>query len=120
MPYVDAILIFLFSLLIGTAAILVGARLVVDRDAGVFNAAFTALVGALAWAASALFLDWIPLVGVFLMLLVWVGIINWRYPGGFRAAVGIGFVAWVVAVAIVYALAGLGVVAPEALGIPWI
>lgn len=59
-----------------------------------------------------------PLVGGTLMLVVWVGAINWRYPGGWIEAVAIGVVAWVVAVAVVYALAVAGYVAPETVGIP--
>lgn len=122
MPLVDAVFVFVASLLVGTVAILVGVRLIVDRDAGVTSATFTALLGAAIWAASSAALEWvpalewIPLVGGALMLVVWIGAINWRYPGGLGDAVAIGFVAWIVAVAIVYALAFAGYVAPESLG----
>ena len=116
--YVDAVVIFVLSLLVGSIAILVGARLLVDSDAGLGNAALTALLGALAWAASSVLVGWMPLVGVVLMLVIWIGVINWRYPGGWWTAAGIGFVAWLVAVGIVYGLAAMGLVAPEALGIP--
>ena len=53
-----------------------------------------------------------PLVGGTLMLVVWIGAINWRYPGGWIEAVAIGVVA------VVYALAVAGYVAPETVGIP--
>ncbi|WP_049922571.1 hypothetical protein [Halopiger djelfimassiliensis] len=118
MALIDTVLVFVFSLLIGTVAILTGARLVLDTEAGFFNAVLTALIGAAVWAASSYFVGWLPLVGVVLMLAVWVGVINWRYPGGWGSAVAIGFVAWVVAVGIVYAAALAGFVAPEALGVP--
>ncbi|WP_255170425.1 hypothetical protein [Natrononativus amylolyticus] len=118
MAVADAVLIFLLSLLVGTVAILAGARLIVDSEADFANATLTALVGAIVWAASSLLVGWIPIVGVLLMLVAWIGVINWRYPGGWGTAVGIGFVAWVVAVAIVYAFTLLGVIAPDALGIP--
>lgn len=124
MTLVDAALIFVASLVVGTVAILAGAKLIVDTDAGVPNALLTAVVGAAVWAASSAvlewvpLLEWIPLLGVVLMLLAWVAVINWRYPGGWGEAAAIGFVAWVVAIAIVYALSVVGVVTPEALGVP--
>lgn len=118
MAVADAVLIFLLSLFVGAVAILVGARLIVDAQAGFANATLTAFVGAIVWAASSLLVGWIPIVGVLLMLLAWIAVINWRYPGGWGTAVGIGFVAWIIAVAIVYAFAVVGVITPEALGIP--
>ena len=118
MAVADAILIFVLSLLVGTAGILAGVRLVLDRDAGFVNAAVTALVGSIVWAITSFFVGWVPILGVVLLLLVWIGVINWRYPGGWGAAVAIGFVAWLVAVGIVYAFAAIGFVTPDALGIP--
>ncbi|ELY56997.1 hypothetical protein [Natronolimnohabitans innermongolicus] len=118
MSAIDAAVIFVLSLLIGTVAILAGVRVVLDRDAGVPNAALTALIGAAVWAVTSYFVGWLPLVGALIMLVAWVGVINWRYPGGWPTAAGIGIVAWVVAVAVVYAASLLGIVAPDALGIP--
>lgn len=123
MALTDAVIVFVASLFVGTVAILAGVRLIVDRDAGVTSATFTALLGAAIWAASSAALEWIPglewvpFVGGALMLVVWVGVINWHYPGGWTDAVAIGVVAWVVAVAIVYVLTLTGYVAPEALGV---
>ncbi|MFC6766229.1 hypothetical protein [Natrinema soli] len=118
MAAADSILIFVLSLLVGTIGILAGARLVLDRDASFVNAAVTALIGAVAWAVTSFFVGWIPLLGILLMLIVWVGVINWRYPGGWGSAVAIGFVAWIVAVGIVYLFAVVGFVTPDVLGIP--
>ncbi|MFB1063501.1 hypothetical protein [Natrinema sp. H-ect4] len=118
MAAADSILIFVLSLLVGTIGILAGARLVLDRDASFVNAAVTALIGAVAWAVTSFFVGWVPLLGVLLMLIVWVGVINWRYPGGWGSAVAIGFVAWIVAVGIVYLFAVVGLVTPDVLGIP--
>ena len=126
MAAIDAALIFVVSLLIGTVAILAGARLIVDSDAGFTNAALAALVGAIVWAATSYLVDvvpvvsWIPLLGVVLMLLAWIAVINWRYPGGWGTAAAIGLIAWLVAIAIVYALAVVGIVTPDALGVPGI
>lgn len=114
----DTVLVFALSLLVGTVAILAGVRLVLDTDAGVPNAALTALIGALAWALASYFVGWIPILGVLSMLVIWIGVVNWRYPGGWGTAVAIGFVAWLVAVGIVYAFAMVDLVAPEVLGVP--
>lgn len=123
MEFVTAAVVFGVSLVVGTVAILVSVRLLVDSDAGVQNAAFTALVGAVVFGAAVLvattlLVDWVPLLGAALMLVVWIGVVNWRYPGGWGTAVAIGVVAWLVAVAIVYGLAVFGILAPEALGVP--
>lgn len=118
MAVLDTVLVFVLSLLIGTISILAGARLLLDSDAGFGNAALTATIGALAWALTSYFVGWIPLIGVVLMLLVWVAVINWRYPGGWGTAAAIGFVAWLVAIGIVYALAMVGIITPDALGVP--
>ena len=120
MSAIDAAIIFGLSLLVGTIAILVGVRFILDRDAGIANAALTALIGAAVWAIVSYFVGWIPLIGVLLMLVAWVGVINWRYPGGWGTAASIAIVAWLVAVGIVYAASMLGIVTPDALGIPGI
>lgn len=120
MAVADSILIFVLSLLVGTVAILAGARLVLDRDAGFVNAAVTALIGAVAWGLTSFFVGWVPVLGILLMLVIWIGIINWRYPGGWGSAVAIGFIAWIVAVGIVYVFAAVGIVTPDVLGIPGI
>ncbi|MFC6756540.1 MULTISPECIES: hypothetical protein [Haloarcula] len=114
---VSGVLVFLVSLLVGTVAIALGAQVLVDRDTGFRRAAVTALFGALVYALVGVFFGWIPLLGPILMLLAWVGVINWQYPGGWGTALGIAFVAWIVAVLILYGLALLGI-ATDAFGIP--
>ncbi|WP_435333673.1 hypothetical protein [Haloarchaeobius sp. TZWWS8] len=120
MSLADSLVVFLVSWLVGTIGILAGVRLVVDRDSGFPNAAITALIGAIAWAIVSFFVGWIPLLGIVLTLVAWVGVINWRYPGGWGSAAGIGIAAWLVAVGIIWALSVLGVVTPDVLGIPGI
>lgn len=115
---ISAVFVFLVSLLIGTAAIHLGAQVMIDRDTGFARAAVTALIGAVAYTLVGFFVGWIPLLGPLLMLLVWIGVINWQYPGGWGTAIGIGLVAWIVAILILFALTSLGIVTPEALGIP--
>lgn len=113
----SAVFVFLVSLVVGTVAITIGARLLVDRDTGLLQGATTALLGALVYTLVGVFLGWIPLLGPLLMLLAWVGVINWQYPGGWGTAVGIALLAWVSAVLILFGLAQLGV-ATGAFGIP--
>lgn len=114
---VSAVFVFVVSLLVGTAAIHAGARLVIDRDVGFRRAAVTAVAGALVYTAVAYFVGWIPLLGPLLLLIAWVGVVNLQYPGGWPSAVGIAFVSWIAAILILFALTTLGIVTPEAFGI---
>ncbi|EMA51506.1 hypothetical protein [Halococcus thailandensis] len=120
MAILDSLVIFLVSLLLGTIGIYAGVRLVADRDIGYGNAALTALLGAAAWGIVSFFVGFIPVLGALLALVVWIGVINWRYPGGWITAAGIGFVAWLVVFVVVYVLATLGLITPDALGVPGI
>jgi len=120
MALFDSFIIFLVSLILGTIGIYAGVRLVADRDVGYTNAAITALIGAAVWGLVSFFIGWIPLLGPLLMLIIWVGVINWRYPGGWLTAAGIGIVAVVVIYIIMYVLATVGFVTPDALGVPGI
>ena len=115
---VDAVIVLIVNLLIGTAAIYAGARLIIDADTAVGRAAATALLGALAWALVSFFFGFIPILGPLLALLAWIGVINWQYPGGWGTAAGIGLVAWLVAVAALVVLGNLGIIGFEALGVP--
>lgn len=118
MTIAEASVVFALGFLVGTLAILLGARLVVDEDAGVGNAAFTAFVGAVVWAGSGLFIGWIPLVGTLLMLLAWIAVINWRYPGGLATAASVGFVAWLAAIVLATILSAFGLITLDVVGIP--
>ncbi len=120
MAILDSLVIFLVSLILGTIGIYAGVRLVADRDVSYVNAAITALLGALAWGIVSFFVGFIPIIGALLALVIWVGVINWRYPGGWITAAGIGFVAWLVVIVVTYLLATLGLITPDALGIPGI
>lgn len=115
---INGIAVLLVNLIIGAVAIHAGARLLVDRDTGFRRAVGTALLGALIWALVAFFIGWLPIIGPILTLLVWIGVINWQYPGGWGIAVGIGAIAWIIAVIILYGLASVGVIGLSALGIP--
>jgi amphi-Trp domain-containing protein len=43
---------------------------------------------------------------------------RWNQTGDWRAAIGIGVVAWVLAVPVLFGLSSIGIVSPEALGVP--
>jgi len=112
-PFLGSIVAFVVALLVGGLAIYLSARFVVDvNDYG--HAVVTALLGALGWALT----SWIPLVGPLIALVVWVGVINWRYPGGWVKAAIIGGGAWIAALLVLFvvnAVFGLGV---GAFGVP--
>lgn len=112
------VVVFAINLLVGTAAIHLGARAVVDVDTGYTRAVVTALLGALAWAAVVFFLPGLPVIGPLVGLVVWVTLVNVFYPGGWVTAAAIGVVAWLVATGILWLLATAGLVGFEALGVP--
>lgn len=110
---VGSLIAFVVALLVGGLAIYISARVIADVD-DYSHAVVTALVGAIAWALTA----WIPLVGPVIALIVWIAVINWRYPGSWVKAVLIGLVAWISALAILFVLntvLGLGI---GAFGVP--
>jgi hypothetical protein len=112
-PLVGGLISFVVALLVGGLAIYISARVVVDVD-DYGHAVVTAIVGAVGWAVT----SWIPLVGPLLALVVWVGVINWRYPGGWTKAAIVGVGAWLSALLILLVLntvLGLGI---EAFGVP--
>jgi len=112
-PFVGSIVAFVVALLVGGLAIYVSARVVADVD-DYGRAVVTALLGAIGWAV----VSWIPLVGSIIALLVWIGVLKWRYPGGWGTAAVMGVVAWVAALLILFvvnAAFGLGM---GAFGVP--
>ncbi|MDZ7701398.1 MAG: hypothetical protein U5J98_04645 [Halobacteriales archaeon] len=112
-PVLGSVIAFVIALIVGGLAIYISARFVVDvKDYS--HAVITAVLGAIGWALTA----WIPLFGPIIALVVWVAVINWRYPGGWVKAAIIGGGAWVSALIILFlvnAAFGLGV---GAFGIP--
>ncbi|MFB9808783.1 hypothetical protein ACFFQF_28300 [Haladaptatus pallidirubidus] len=105
-------------MLVGGFGIYIGARVATDRPSGYSHAIVTALFGAIAWGIISFFVGWIPILGALLALVAWVGVINWRYSGGWGTAILIGLVAWFAAAIVLYVLALLDIVAAGALGVP--
>jgi len=114
-PVIGGLVSFVIALLIGGLAIFISARAIVDVD-DYRHAVITALLGAIAWALT----SWVPLIGPLIALVVWVGVINWRYPGGWGTAGAIGLIAWLAALGIIFVANSLLSLGIGAFGIPGI
>ena len=108
---------FVVSLLVGALGIHVGARVLTPTDDYTY-AIVTALIGSVVGAVVAFLVGWIPYLGPLLVLLGYLAVINWRYPGDWGRAVGIALVAWVSVVAVLSVLAVLGVATLGTAGVP--
>lgn len=117
MALVDSLIVFVVSLLIGALGIYVGARVLTSVEDYTY-AIVTALIASVVWVVVAFFLGWIPLLGPILALLAYVGVINYRYPGGWGNAIGIALIAWIASIVILYVLALLNIASFEAVGVP--
>jgi hypothetical protein len=117
MGLLESAIVFVVSLLIGALGIYVGARVIADRDDYSY-ALITALIGAVVWSIVGFFFGWIPLLGPILVLLAYVAVLNLRYPGGWIDAAMIALIAWLASLVVLYALAVVGLVPFEALGVP--
>ncbi|ESP88215.1 hypothetical protein [Candidatus Halobonum tyrrellensis] len=115
---VDSLVVFVVSLLVGALGIYVGARVIAGVEDYTY-AIVTALVGSVVYAVVA-FLVPFGWLGLVLALVAYLAVINWRYPGDLGSAVGITLVAWLTVVVVMWLLALVGVVAPEATGIPFV
>jgi hypothetical protein len=113
MALIDSLIVFIVSLLIGAFGIYIGARVIADYDDYTY-AIVTALIGAIAWAI----VSWIPLLGLILALILYLAVINWRYPGGWVDAALIALIAWVAVLVVVYILNVIGLASFGALGVP--
>ena len=113
----DSLIVFIISLLIGALGIYIGARVVVDYEDYTY-AIVTALVGAIVYAVVT-FLVPFGWLGLLLALIAYLAIINWRYPGGWVEAIAITLIAWLAVVIVAWLLGVLGIVPPEATGIPF-
>ena len=113
MSILASVVSFVVALLIGGLAIYVGARLLTGTD-DYSHAVVTAFIGAVVWALT----SWIPLIGLFIALIAWVWVINWRYKGGWWRAIAIGVVAWLAALVILYFVDLVADIDVGAFGVP--
>jgi hypothetical protein len=117
MATIDSIIVFVVSLLIGALGIYVGARVISDHDDYTY-AIVTALIGAVVWAVVGFLFGWIPFLGPLLVLIAYVAVINYRYPGGWVNAILIALIAWIASLIVLYVLALVGIGGFEAVGVP--
>ncbi|USZ68716.1 hypothetical protein NGM10_03015 [Halorussus salilacus] len=117
MAVIDFVIGFVVSLLIGALGIYVGGRIITGiEDYG--YAVITALIGSVVWWLVAVLVGWIPLLGTVLALAAWIYVINVRYPGGWGKAIGIALVAWLSVWVVLVVLGTLGLLTPDAIGVP--
>lgn len=117
MALIDSLIVFVVSLLVGALGIYLGASVVTDYEDYTY-AIVTALLGAIIWGVVGFLVGWIPLLGPILVLIAYVGLINYRYPGGWGNAIVIALIAWVAVFVVLYVLALLGITGFEAVGVP--
>lgn len=117
MALLESLIVFLVSLGIGALGIHLGAMFV-QGESDYRNAIITAFIGALVWSIMGFFFGWIPLLGPILTFIAWLGVVNWRYSGGWVDAVSIALIAWISVAVILYILAVLGITTFEAVGVP--
>lgn len=104
------------GLVVGALALFVAAQLVHGEQNDVGHAAWTAVVGSVVWTVLA----WVPLIGVLLAAVGWLGVIRWRYPGSWAHAVTVAAVAWLAALGGLFVLNALGLPVFDAVGIPFV
>lgn len=115
------LLVLLVSLLVGGLAIHVGA-IVALKSRDYTHAVVTAALGSLAWWLLDLALSEVGFgsgsLASLLGLVVWIGVLKWRYRTNWPRAAVIGIGAWIAALVALAVLASLGVTGVGAYGIP--
>lgn len=117
MALIDSAIVFVVSLLVGALGIYIGARVITNYDDYTY-AMVTALLGAIIWGVVGFLFGWIPLLGPLLVLIAYVAVINYRYPGGWVNAIVISLIAWLASLIVLYLLALVGIGGFEAIGVP--
>lgn len=115
----ESAIVFVVGLLIGALGIYVGARVIADVEDYTY-AIVTALIGAIIWAIVGFFFGWIPFLGPLIVLIAYIAIIHYRYPGGWGEAIGIALVAWLFLLIVLWVLSAVGITTPDAVGVPGI
>lgn len=116
MALIDSLVVFVVGLLVGSLAIYLGAKIIADVDDFIY-AIGTALIATILWTIVAFLFGWIPLLGPLLALVVYIGVLNYRYPGSWATAIGIALIAWISSLVILYVLSLFGVTTLEAIGV---
>lgn len=111
------------SLLVGGLAIHLGATFAL-KSRNYTHAVVTALLGAVAWWLVGVLLGEVAVdfggpISSVIGMLVWIGVIRWRYEAGWLRAALIGLFAWIAALVVLTVLGAVGVRGIEAFGIPF-
>lgn len=117
MGLTDSIVTFVVGLVVGTLGIHLGAIIILGQST-IQTAAFTAIGGAVVWFLASHFFGWVPLLGIVLTFIVWLGFVNGQYPGGLTDAAKIAGIAWVSSVMADYILKFIGIRKAHAIGVP--
>jgi hypothetical protein len=115
------LVVFVVSALVGGVAIHVGSIFAL-KARNYTHALVTAVLGALAWTGVEVAFAWADvqlgsLISV-VSLVVWIGVVKWRYRAGWLRAGLIGLFAWIAALVTLALLAAFGVTAVDAYGVP--
>jgi len=116
----STLVVLAVSVLVGGLAIHVGSMFAL-ASRNYAHAVVTAVLGAIAWAiVHTLFgaLGVPELLASVVGLVIWIGVIGWRYGTGWIRAGIIGLFAWGAAVATLVVLDALGVSGLSAYGVP--
>jgi len=104
----DSVVSLVVGLLVGGLAIHVAAT-VIAGSSTYEKALVTAALASLSWAIVSALVGSVPLVGPLIVLLVYVGVINWQYRGGWLTAAGIAFAAWLASLLVLALLSWVGI-----------
>lgn len=117
MALLETIIGFVVSLIIGAVGIYLGASYLTDVEDYAY-AIGTALIASIVWFVVAFFLGELAFIGTILALIIYIAIINYRYPGGWSEAIGIALIAWIASIVILYILAIVNITSFSAVGVP--
>ena len=117
MTVVEAVIVFVVNLLIGGLGIYAGSRLITG-EGDYSSSIVTALLGAVIWSFTALFVGFIPLIGPILVFLAYLAVIKARTEGGWVDALLITAIAWISVSVVLTLIAFFTLLRFGAIGVP--
>jgi hypothetical protein len=121
---VGTVLIFVVSMLAGGFGNYVGIRALSDNEVTFSHAVVSSIISAAVWAVLSYLLNVyvdasvVVFGGALVSLLVWIVVLYFRYSGGIETAIPTALLAWIIAVAVLYAVATFTGLPFQAIGIP--
>lgn len=117
MALIDSLIVLIVGILVGALGIYVGAQVVTGQGDYMY-AIITAVIASFIWTLVSFFIGWIPFLGPLLALIAYIGVINFRYPGGWINAIAIGAIAWLASLLVLYLLVVFNIATFDAIGVP--